>query len=942
MSRRPSTPSLLRLAFAAIAPTLLAAGLAAQAQDFPIGSKGASVQLDAPWQRKQLDTDLGDDQFQRSERRGFFSRSSEVYVVVMEIAGILENEADYAAALDDQCSEGNGVAPTIVKEVGWTRASRVFDATLDGVACAFRNELLVGDGLAYHVMTWSVKSQRKQLDEQVAGFVAGFEFPGVDSAHGKGLAPTTRTVVGGEFALDYTIRPSLLREAKPDDDELAEWRSGDEEQLLALFTVDGYRTLTSMVDGERDALRKWDATYKESARGEFEVDGVRCAWLLGGRDGQSIKSVHLPLGGTQSLTVRWLAKGAVDAFRPAREALFQSLRLRRLAGGVDLPALPAATPAVANTALDRFLRGGAERLSPIAMPGVGGAQRAGDGWLLWNWRELHEVTADGHRQLREGDEGCRFAAKHRGQTLVGGHDGAVRPLHGDTLGAPMFDAEAACVAGDDLWLLRRSGALLEGVATAPADIALVRRAATGGETTLGTFPCGNAAELAIDATGSHLLVRVDRTVAGWLQATPSFAPKLLLVPLAAPTPRELGEWTALAAIAAASDGWLVTGTPRGAAAGVWMVRNDGSREPLLLAPIGGLRALAADATSLTVLAATGMGQQRLVVLARDACRRDGVRCQPFANAQLAAIGSRLLGALGSRAPRTAAEVQAARRQADVFTNEIAGAPLPTSPDDVETLLTAAADWDDPLPDAGRALLGVLTASAALAAGGEWVEGATTDWSAWRVRAPTVYDTPFAIVVQPGNMVTSALDDSESYATLTMDTGDRQGRPLLVGLDPAALRARVLARMPAEAEAAVRSGDVATLRRVLEARSGEHELRRHVYGQLAAHGQHEALRQLASRFALGAEQQPCDLVAWIAAGSRKVTTTEEAKAWMDAALDAVRKAPREAALYLWLGRAVDRAFPDEPQKSRPCYERALELAPYGDVAASARKALGRER
>lgn len=941
MSRRSSTSSLLRLSLL-LAALCAAAALPAQAQDFPIGSKGASVQLDAPWDRKKLDKDLGEDQFQRVEGRGFLSRGSQVYVVAMEIAGLLEDEADYRTAMDDHCSVGNGEPIVVAKEPGWTRVSRVFDTTLNGVACAFRNELLVGDGLAYHLMTWSVKSQRKQLDAQVQGFLAGFEFPPVDSEHGKGLAPVVRTVIAGDHAIDYAVRPSLLREAKPDDGELAEWRSADDEQLVAIFAVDGYRTLPTIVDGERDTLGKWDATYKESARGEFEVDGVRCAWLLGARDGQAIKSVHLPLSGSKSLTVRWLADGAADAFRPAREALFQSLRLRKLDGGIALPDLPAPTPTVANSALDRFLRGGADRLAPIAMSGVMGTQRAGDGWLLWNWQDLHEVTADGHRQLLDGDDGFRFAAKWRGQTLVGGHDGAVRPLQGDGLGAPMFDAEAACVAGDDLWLLRRGGSPLDGVATAAADVALVRRAATGGETTLGAFPCGNVAELAIDAASAHLLVRVDRTVAGWMQVTPSYAPKLLLVPLASPTPRELGDWTALGAIAAAADGWLVTGTPRGAAAGVWLVRNDGGREPLLLAPIGSLRALAADATSLTVLTGTGMGQQRLVALTRDACRRDGVRCQPFANAQLAKIGERLLAALGSRPPRTADDVKAARAAADVFAIELAGAPLPTSADDVETLLEEAADWEEPLPDAGRALLGVLTASAALAAGGEWVEGATADWSAWRLRAPTVYDTPFAILVQPGNMVTSALDDSESYATLTMDTGDRQGRPLLVGLDPEALRARVLALAPTEAAAAVRSGDVEALRRVLEARSGEHELRRHVYGQLAAHGQHEALRQLAARFASGAEWKPCDLVAWIAAGSRKVTTTEEAKAWMDAALDAVRKAPREAALYLWLGRAVDRAFPGEPQRSRSCYERVLELAPYGDLAASARKALGRER
>jgi hypothetical protein len=938
MSRRSSTSSLLRLSLllAALSP----AALPAQAQDFPIGSKGASVQLDTPWTRKKLDKDLGEDQFQRVESRGFLSRGSEVYVVAMEIAGLLEDEADYRTAMDDHCSVGNGEPIVVAKQPGWTRVSRVFDTTLNGVACAFRNELLVGDGLAYHLMTWSRKSQRKQLDAQLQGFLAGFKFPNADSAHGKGQAPVVRTIVVGDRAVDYAVRPSLLRETKPDDGELAEWRSADDEQLVALFVVDGYRTLPTMVDGERDTLRKWDASYQESARGEFEVDGVRYAWLLGGRDGQSIKSVHLPLGGTQSMTVRWLAKGAVDAFRPAREALFQSLRLRQLASGVELPALPAAKAAAANTALDRFLRGGAERLSPIAMPGVGGAQRAGDGWLLWNWQDVHEATATGHRQLLDGNDADHFAVRWRGETLVGGHDGGVRPLLDGSLAAPHFDAENACAIGDDLLLLRRGEVALTGLATAPADVALVRRAATGGETTLGTFACGHVAAMAVDAAGTHALVHVDRTLAGWQQDTPTYASQLLLVPLASPTPRELGDWTMVAAIAAATDGWLVTGKPRGHAAGVWLVRNDGAREALLLAPIGGLRALAADAATLTVMTSTGMGQQQIVALSREACGNDGVRCQPFANRQLAAIGGRLLAALGSRAPRTADEVKAARAQADEFAKEVAGAPLPTTPADVETLLEAAADWQEPLAAPGRMLLGLLAASAALSAGGEWVEGSAADWSDWHLRAATVQDTPFAVIVQPGSMVTSALDDSENYATLTADTEIRDGRPLLVGLDAGALRARVEALAPAGMDAAVRAGDVAALRTALEQQPAQRALRQHVYGLLAAHGQHDALLALAQRFAVGAECQPCDLVAWIAASSRKVTTTAEAKAWFDAALDAARKAPREASLYLWLGRAADRAFPDEPNKARPCYERALELAPYGDIATAARKALGK--
>jgi hypothetical protein len=59
---------------------------------------------------------------------------------------------------------------------------------------------------------------------------------------------------------------------------------------------------------------------------------------------------------------------------------------------------------------------------------------------------------------------------------------------------------------------------------------------------------------------------------------------------------------------------------------------------------------------------------------------------------------------------------------------------------------------------------------------------------------------------------------------------------------------------------------------------------------------------------------------------------------DAAMRAVQQHPREARLYLVLGRAAARAFPQQPLKARQCFDRVLALQSWGDVADRARAEL----
>ena len=913
------------------------APLAAQAKDFAIGTKGASVQLDAPWRREKLGEDLGNDQFQAVERGGLFARRSEVYVVATEIVAQLENEADFGAAIDDLTSVGNGVPVVVRKEDGWTRATRTFDTTLGGTACVFRCELLVGDGLAYHLMTWSPKSQKKQLDARIDDFLTGFEFPGADSDYRKGLAAKSESVVVGSTTIEFTVRPSVMRTTKPDDDELAQYRSGDDEQLLAVFRTDGYASLPAVVAAENKTLKGWDATWSEAGRGERDIDGVRCAWLHGARNGQAIKSTFVPVGATSYVVFRWLAKGTAEAARPEREAVFGSLRVRKAAAGFTLPVAPEPERKRPDTAMARFLRSGAPMGPPVEMYAISGAQRAGEGWLVWNWQELHEVAASGTRQLLDGAQGIAFAVRWRDLALTGNREGELQAIRDGKRADQLGTALAAAVHGDDLLLLRPAGELLLGVASGSPPVALVRQTPDGSETTLATFACGRVAGLAVDAAGSHVLVHSDDDGVRGLAAEAPSAPRLLLLPLAAPTPRDLGRWRELTAIAAAPEGWLVTGEPEAGAPGVWLVRNDGSREALLAGP-GAPRALALDEKALTVLADDGSGNQRIVVLPLEACRRDGVRCHAFSNAQLAALGTAMMAARGGKAPRTADDVLAVRAEAEAQAKRIADQPLPTAPADVVALLESAADWQPPLPAAGRTLLGVLAAAAVLTAGGQWVEGGATDWQAWHLPAPVIEDSPLAQVVQPGQLVRTALDDSEGWATLPIDPEERRGRALLVGVDAAALRTACAQLVPAGLEAALGTGDAAALGTLLSTRAQEGELRRHVYDRLAVRAHHAAIASLAEPFATGAKPTAADVVAWVAATTQLAATPEAARQVFDAGLAAAAKTPREAALYVWLARAAARAFPDDRTRQRACYERALELVQYGPVADAARKAL----
>lgn len=157
--------------------------LAQQAAE-SIGTQGATLELTPPWKRQVIEKDLGPDQFTAIEPRGLFGGGSMVYAVVVEVLSHVESDEDFRRVLDDHATEGRDAKIDVVREPGRRRAVRAFDTRLNGIDVAMHCEVIAADGLAYHFLTWALKSQRSLLTKRVAELRDGLEFPDVRGSVG--------------------------------------------------------------------------------------------------------------------------------------------------------------------------------------------------------------------------------------------------------------------------------------------------------------------------------------------------------------------------------------------------------------------------------------------------------------------------------------------------------------------------------------------------------------------------------------------------------------------------------------------------------------------------------------------------------------------------------------------------------------------------------------
>ncbi len=909
---------------------LLASAFPVVAQQLtePVGTQGAILELDRPWQRQRFERDFGPDQFTAFDAPGLFGGGSKVYVVLAEVLSHVENDEDLRRVLDDHSTAGHDAKIDIVREPGRRRAVRAFDLSANGMELAFHCEVLAADGLAYHVMAWSLKSQRAILTKRMDEFRDGLAFPDADSAWQRGLAPTRESLVIGSARIGFAVRPSVLRSAAPLPDRVATYQTGDENLAFSIFELTGVSSLADVVGLEARTLKEWDAAYVEQQRGERVIGGATCAWLRGHKSDRAIQSLLLPAGDQRWVLVRFVSIGTASEPRPERDALFDSITWGAVEKVLDLPEIGDEASAAPDTRLARFLRGGRQLVADSAQWSVG-ARRAGDAWLLWNWQSVSLAGPSSSKALLTGAEGIRFALSWRGGYLVGRNDGKVHGLVDEALGEPLFEAAAAQTFGDDLLLARAGPVAPTGFVPLAPSCTLVRRSAAGVETTLLRLPAGRVLDMAVAAPRSEALVILQReSLAGAVESA-----TLLRVDLAAGVAVEFGAWDALTAVATSPGGWVVTGRPRHGPAGVFCVRSASDMEPWITGE--DVRGVEASAEHLVCWS---MGSRPgLLELGLEACRSVGKNCQPFAAQHLDLVGRELFAEPGLAAPRSEAEVLAMQRRVDAIAQRLRGASLSTTASDVDALLADVAIDGGPGHE-GRVVLALLVAATAIAGGARWVEGGPTAWHDWHQRRAAPHRNAFAWSCNPASFVAMVLDDSETFPDCEDWLQQANGRVWLLGVDAEALQKAAVSMVPEGFAAAVEAADVDRLAAMCQQCEGNLALRERVYALLARNGQMVAVETLAQPWTTRVPVHAVDLVAWIAARVQQSKDPQAARAVFDDAMQAVRQAPRDAALSLWLGRAAEAAFPEQSARARQCYERVLALQQWGDVADAAKLAL----
>jgi hypothetical protein len=274
------------------------------------------------------------------------------------------------------------------------------------------------------------------------------------------------------------------------------------------------------------------------------------------------------------------------------------------------------------------------------------------------------------------------------------------------------DRAVACIAsGGDSLIALCSAAPVLGMGRSAAPLVVVRLASDGAETDLGEVGCTSCEYAAWHKERNELLVASFAYSSG-----PSLRPngqgqELWSKKLDGGASESWGRWDVVHAIVAAADGFLVSGQPEDGVDGVHLVRGPKERELLLAASTTLLTAVAFDGAQLTVVSPRS-GSATLNQLPIEACREDGLLCQPFSRRSIEAIGNALVEELKDRAPNTKDDVIAARDRANAIARSGHGAPLPNQAADVEALVTAMG-FARGLSENGRVLCAILVAATAI-------------------------------------------------------------------------------------------------------------------------------------------------------------------------------------------------------------------------------------
>ncbi|MBL8898993.1 MAG: hypothetical protein JNM84_15240 [Planctomycetes bacterium] len=901
----------------------------AQTKRYPIGEEGAKLELGKYWKRQQVNPTAGEDQFRCTESAARRDPAGDVFAIVLEHRTLAENDADYRRLLDLMTIVGHDEPFQVQREARWTRVTRAFTTELEKQKLAFHVDLLVRPGLVYSIASFAAASRAAWLAEKANEVVEGLEFPGPGRPWADGLAPTRRQVEVDGFRLSFELRPSVWT-ASEQADAQALLALEDGMATCALFVFEEtHRSLDAALTASAKLLAKDHGDFVEVRREPIERDGCRSRRLVGRSSTLSFDVIAIPLEGQRTLMLRLLWPGAPELERPERDHLLATLQLESTEEA--LPVIELEQPAPRSTRWQRLLES-SELVATFPVNHLSRLQALPDGrWLAIDWSSASVWRADGSsEELIAHENELASLELWRGRWYATNRAGELRVVENGSFGEELLGHGTGLASTQEHLLVGRAAEAQRDPAMSFSWYArrsvLVRRDSRYQESELAELPRFQISEITKDAEERRVILQGY----GHDERLGSFGERLYVVELANGAISRAGDWTAIQAIVPAPGGWLITGRPAEERAGIWHVRGAAERELLLAAPE--VRGVALREGQLEFALSSGTSHE-LRRIARDALARHGM-VQPFSAPDLDALGRLLLEA---PAPRTRAEIAQAVEKVQAAAQKLRGAPLPVGELEVDELFDSVV-FGPGIDAPGRALLTVLCAHALLEAGATWVEPARADWASWLASRAPQDESAFSMAVHPGRLIVSALDDSESASQpLAPTLAVADGRRILVGIEVAASSAKVVELEPRQFASAIQALDVEALRKILSSVPENRCARLRTYGELETRGATEALAAISADHA---QRSPEDRRALLGARLRLAKSPTERSELLPAIEEATREHPRDAALWLLLGRACEQVEPAQLDRARAAYTRARKLEPWGDVGQAAEAALKR--
>ncbi|MES2639405.1 MAG: hypothetical protein V4850_07965 [Myxococcota bacterium] len=921
----------------------------------PVGTFGASIELDESWKRDVIAPALGADQFHDD---------TGLYMAVTEIRGTFLDAEDMRRRMKQQTlafesQAGKPLTPVNVAERGGVlHAEQQWQLKVRGISIVYDVHIFARGGLAYLLLTWSAEKQALQLRRAGKQLVRRFHMPGADSAWARLATPVVEEneIVGHQIRFAYPPDQLGPIDEETRSDAFAGLTSPDN-MLSVYFLLESSETgLEGLLDGAVAAASSLTVSVEHTERFDLVIDGrpARVALLDGTAAASPLSAAVavIPVAEGVFLDVRFVTYGKFASRRALWEALVRTIDVEERPRVDAFPVVEARPTPIPLAPQQRALL--------EASRSVGVAPRA-NAWRLsgtdvyaQSYRSVTVMSlVDGATTTLDlGEEVTPSLPATRPDGLyVPVGDGIVVRRVGEKDEPVAFSAKLVADAGEHGLLLVRApeARLVPGFAplAAPTGQRLLLRADAGTERFLLDLRDRRVDDLVVDRGEALLaLSHVDR---------PYDDAELVIVDLTTAATRTLGgAWQSVNSVAAGPDGWVVTGAPRDQTAGVYRITRTGERSLLMSGRhVAAFPLEAGELFLVTTWHPPDVPAEEYTLLGlrvpAAALAAHGPRFDPLTTSHVRQMAVAALGTLNLASNPTGVMadpatirrfVEAASRASEARV----GVPLPRDAEGIDRLL-ADAIREGPLGQEAYLLLSALLTDYLLAQKATWAAGkGQTNLTLGIDLEPS---NDHALGYLPLELVRSTLYDSEGWWNPATTIRDRlDGRALVIGVDLDAVQARVNAAERTGRDALLENGKVAEIVAWLALEPTNVYLRDEVYTGLAAVGRASDLVVIAEPFLAKAPRAYADVRASLAGRFTQALTPagldpERYPALVADLRAAIAEFPEASALYVLLAHVYEKGgAADGPLLAAACYHHVDEATEWSEFRKEVKAAIAR--